>query len=362
MGLDIFTPYQLYRIMFDPRQTVSTSQWLDMFFPNSFLSTQEEIAFSKISASRRIAPFMLPNLPGQPIYRREGESVSSFKPAYTKPKDSIRPSEMLALQPGELARRTALMSPEARYNAEVVRITQFQRNAIQRLWDYMAAKALLDGSLTINYAPDQTTGAAQSVTLDFGRDAGQTITLGAGSRWGDSGVNIFDVIQSWVDMMALAAFGGSASDLILGSAAAVPFMASKDIKDKMSTIVRGSPDVTINMGIIRTDPLNPFTFMGYLDTGLKVWRYAGPGATFQNADGSYTNIMDPRDALLVSPAVDGVKAFGAIIDTAANLQVADIFTKMWDNEDPSARFIMSQSAPLMIPTNPNCTLRARTVA
>ena len=72
--------------------------------------------------------------------------------------------------------------------------------------------------------------------------------------------------------------------------------------------------------------------------------------------------MDPRDALLISPSVDGIQAFGAILDGAANLQVYDIFVKMWDQEDPSARFIMSQSAPLMIPQNPNCTFRARVVA
>ena len=72
--------------------------------------------------------------------------------------------------------------------------------------------------------------------------------------------------------------------------------------------------------------------------------------------------MDPRDALFVSPAVEGIQAFGAILDSAANLEVADVFSKMWDQPDPSARFIMSQSAPLMIPVNPNCTAKVRVVA
>lgn len=361
MALDIYTPLDLYRVMFDARQTVSTSQWLDMFFPNSFFSTQEEIAFSKINASRKIAPFMLPNEPGKPIYRREGERIESFKPAYTKPKDSIRPSEMLALQPGELARRQQLQTPQARYNAEVVRITNFQRNAIQRLWDYMAAKVILDGAITIQYAgPNGMPG--QAVTLDFGRDAGHTVTLGAAARWGDAGINIFNSCQTYIDLVANAEFGGSVTDIVLGSAAAVPFMASEDIQKKMDSNFTNNTQVDINRGLIRTDPLNPFTYLGTLGSGVNVWRYAGPGSKVQNDDGSYSNIMDPRDALFVSPAVDGVKAFGAILDTAANLEVADIFTKMWDQEDPSARFIMSQSAPLMIPTNPNATARVRVVA
>ena len=181
MALDIYAPLDLYRVMFDPRQTIRTSQWLEMFFPNSFYSTQEQIAFDKISASRPIAPFMLPNEPGKPIYRREGERIETFKPAYTKPKDAIRPSEMLALQPGELARRQALQSPAARYNAEVIRITNYQRDAIMRLWDYMAAKVILDGTITINYA-GQNGMPGLSKVLDFGRDAGHTVVLGAGAR------------------------------------------------------------------------------------------------------------------------------------------------------------------------------------
>jgi len=361
MALDIYTPYQLAMVRTDPRQSVSTSQWLEMFFPNTFVSTQEEIAFSKLDTSRKIAPFMLPNEPGKPIYRRDGERIESFKPAYTKPKDAIRPTEMIALTPGELVRREALMSPAARYNREVNRIVNFHRNSIQRLWDYMAAQAILNGAITINY------GQGVAVTIGFGRDAGHVVTLGGGSRWGDSGVNIFDGIQGWVDTVANAEFGGSVTDIILGSAAAVPFMADASsstgsLKDKLDTTHRGSEDVLINRGIIRTDPLNPFTWLGRLSNGLDVWRYSGPASKFQNSDGSFTNIMDPRDVVLASRAVDGIRAFGAILDNAAGLEVADIFTKMWDQEDPSARFIMSQSAPLMIPVNPNCTFRARVVA
>lgn len=361
MALDIYTPYQLAEIMFDPQQTVSTSHWLDMFFPNTFLSTQEEIAFSKLNASRRIAPFMLPNEPGKPIYRREGERIESFKPAYTKPKDAVRPTEMIALSPGELVKRAALMSPVARYNREVNRIVMFHRNSIQRLWDYMAAKAILNGSLVVNY------GQGVSVTIDFGRAAGQTVVLAPGARWGDVGVSIFNTLQSYIDTVSTAEFGGSPTDIILGATAAVPFLADASsstgsLKDKLDTTFRGSEEVSINRGIVKTDPLNPFTLLGRLASGINVWRYAGPASKFQNDDGSFTDIMDPRDIALVSRAVDGIRCFGAILDTAAGLEVSDIFTKMWDQQDPSARFIMSQSAPLMIPVNPNCTMRVRVVA
>lgn len=365
MPLDIFTPLDLYRIMFDPRQTVATSQWLTMFFPNSFVSTQEEISFVKINARRPIAPFMLPNLPGKPIYRRDGERLETFKPAYTKPKDSIRPQEMLALQPGELTRRLSLQTPEARYNAEVIRITNYQRSAIERLWDYMAAKAVLDGAITINYMGENGQ-AMQPITIDFGRAPGHTKVLTAGNRWGEAGVSIFNNLQSWIDEIALAEFGGSIQHIIMGPSAAVPFMADVSntggsLKDKLDTNYRGAEEVAMNRGLIITDPLNPFTLLGRLSNGVFVWRFSGPAAKFESSNGTLVDIMDPRDVLLAG-AVDGVKAFGAILDSAFNLQVAEIFTKMWDQHDPSARFIMSQSAPLMIPVFPNTTMRVRVVA
>lgn len=361
MALDIYTPFDLYAVMYDERQTVSTAHWLEMFYPNSYVSTQEEIAFDKIGASRKIAPFMLPNEQGKPIYRREGERISSFKPAYTKPKDAVRPTEMLQMQPGELTRRLQLQSPEARYNAEVIRITQFHRNAITRLWDYMGARAVLDGFLRVNYVRDAGL-PAQSVLVDFGRDAAHTVTKASGSRWGESGVNIMSDIQGWIDLVAMAEFGGSVQDIVLGAQAAVPFMdyftngAGKGLLD---TTFRGSEDVSFNRGIVRNDPMRPFTQLGTLGSGTRVWRYTG---SFQNDNGSTTPIMDPRDVFLAAPGVDGVKAFGAILDQGAQLRAQDIFTKMWDENDPPARFIMSQSAPLMIPVNPNCTLKARVVA
>jgi hypothetical protein len=362
MAFDIYSPTQLYRVMFDERTVAPTSFFLDNFFPNSFLSTQEEILFDKIEGTRKIAPFMLPNEQGKPIYKREGERIQSFKPAYTKPKDSVKPSEMLAMQPGELATRQNLMSPAARYNAEVQRIAEYHRNAIMRLWDYMGAKAILDGQLTINYQTDA--GVGKSVTLDFDRASGHTVTKGVGARWGDSGVSIFDDLQSWIDTVANAQFGGSVANVILGSQAATAFMADVNesggsLNGKLDTNYRGSEEINFNRGIIRSDPISNIAYLGTLGSGIRVWRYTG---SFQNNDGSYTQIMDPRDALLVAPGVDGVKAFGAILDQGAGLNPADIFTKMWDQQDPSARFIMSQSAPLMIPANPNCTLKARVLA
>lgn len=40
-----------------------------------------------------------------------------------------------SLTPGDLPVRTPLMTPAERYEAEVVKVTQFQNRAIRKLWD-----------------------------------------------------------------------------------------------------------------------------------------------------------------------------------------------------------------------------------
>ena len=358
MPLDIYTPMDLYAVMFDKRQKVKTSAWLDMFYPNSHMSEQEEIMFDKIDANREIAPFMLPNLPGRPIYKGVGERVSTFKPAYTKPKDAVRPSQALKLQPGELAKRQALMTPEARYNAKVIEIVGFHRESIKRLWEYMGARGVIDGAVTINYAVDAGS-PAHSVTIDFGRDPAHTITKGAGSKWGDSGVSAWDDVQEWYDLAASAEFGAAPTDLFMGAKAYKAFMADTDVISKLNKDMRGNESVSLDLGLIAKDPMNPFTLVGRIGA-VGVWLVSGIGNTFKS-NGANVDILKTNEVLLASRAVDGVKAFGAILDEDADIQPADIFVKMWNQPDPSARFIMSQSAPLMIPVNCNATVKATPV-
>jgi hypothetical protein len=362
MPLDIFTPTELYGVMFGPNQRVVESRWRNQFFrPEAHYSDAEEIMFDKIDGSRPIAPFMLPNAPGKPIFRREGERIQTFKPAYTKPKDAVKPSEALARRPGELTKRLNEMSPQERFDMDVVRIARYHREAIERLWEMMSAKALIDGRLTINYTTDSGS-TAHSVDIDYGRAASHTETLLAGSRWGDAGVSIFGHIQRSIDTVAMADFGGSVSDVLLGAEAAAAFMEDTEIVDKkLNTLIRGTEGVRIEQGLLRQDPIDPFTLLGTLGSGVRVWRVAGRGNTFQNNDGSFSPILGSKQMLLVSPAVEGVFCFGAIQDIGYGLEATDVFTKMFDQDDPSARFILSQSAPLPVIVNPDSTFLSNVV-
>lgn len=355
MTLDIFTPRRLVLVQQEESQTVRASNWLNMFYPNTFYSEQEQIMFSKIDASREIAPFMLPNLPGKPIYRRDGERIEMFTPAYTKPKDSVVPGMGMKRTGPELVGRTMQMTPEARINAAVADITFKHVDGITRLWEYMGARSVIDGTFTVNYQDNP----AASVTLDFGRDAGHTITKGSGARWGDVGVNAWADLETWINTVAAADYGAAPTDVMFGAQAWAAFIADANVQKQLDRDVKGVESTMIDQGLIVRDKMRPWTLMGMAGT-VRLWLVSGIGNTFKSG-GQQVDILKKNEVFVCSAAVDGFRAFGAIRDLDS-LQAVEIFPKTWVDQDPSVRWLMHQSAPLMIPVNLNATLVARPVA
>lgn len=351
MDFPIYTSRDLYAIMYDRRLEAPSNFFLNNFFPNTHTSDREEIIFEKISSTRRLAPFVRPVNVGQPMFKREGSNVEMFKPAYIKPKDAVRPADHLSRQPGDLFTATP-RTPLQNYNAEVARIAIKHRDGIQRTWEWLAAQAALYAKVTIKYSDSEV------VEIDFSRAANHTVVKAA-NFWDDTDTDILEDIQTWSDRMAVAAFGGIPSRLICGVDAAKALRKNDKVLKQMDKTVRGN-SVEVKTGLLFPDSVEAkLRYIGTLGEGLEAWVY---NDFYEDNAGASVPFMNSKDVLLASPNQDGFKAFGAILDEDASLQPLDIFTKMWTEKDPSGRLIMSQSAPLMIPVNPNRTLRARVLA
>lgn len=324
--------------------------WLSLAFPGQVQFDDEFIDFGKIDDTRKLAPLVVPTTQGKPIYG-EAERIMRVKPAYMKPKDVVSGAGILRKKAGlgELPSPSAL-SPQQRYNAQVAEIMRQHRRAIERRWEWLAAKAVLDGKVTLS-GDDYPT-----VTVDFERDAGHTITLGAGSRWGDAGVSIVEDVETWAQTMRDARFGGAPNRLTVGTAAWKVMRADSEVKELMRTDLRNTSGTSFNFGPRQGLEVE---FVGRLGAGLEVYVYRD---YYHEIDGTVTPFMDARDVVLTGPAIQGVRCFGAIQDIDAMFQTTPIFSKMWRENDPSATLIMNQSAPLMVPINPNASLRARVIA
>lgn len=94
-------------------------------------------------------------------------------------------------------------------------------------------------------------------------------------------------------------------------------------------------------------------FMGTID-GFNIWTYY---AWYEATIGTLTPFFASGTVVGATPAIEGVQHFGAILDVDA-LRAMKYFPKSWTEEDPSRRFVMTQSAPLIVPGRVNASLKA----
>lgn len=326
------------------------SFWLDLAFGGSALVFDDEyIDFSKVDDNRNLAPLVVPTAQGRPMYER-AERTFRVKPAYLKPKDAVNASQMLrrAAGLGELLAPQP-MSPQQRFDAKLADIALQHRNGIHRQWEKMAADAILYGQVVLE------SDSYPRTVVDFERDAAHTVTLTAGNRWGEAGVKPLDDLEAWINLVHRAKFGGPVNRLICGTAAWSALSQDEDVKELLKTDLRQTSGTSLNLGLGDGAQVQ---YKGNLSRNLEIWVYSD----YYEEAGVTVDFMDSRDVLLIGPNVRGVQCFGAILDKGANFQSLPMFPKMWDEEDPSATILMTQSAPLPVPVNPNNTLRARVVA
>lgn len=340
MAIEITETHELIRTI--ERFPPLSSYWLDLCFPSAHFSNTEFIDFDIVDKGRRLAPFVAPTVQGQPMVSR-GHSVRKFKPAYIKPKDPVDVSRLLTRRAGEIFGGSNA-TPQSREDAIVGDILNDHRTGIERRWEWMAARAVIDGAIIIegeNYP---------RVQLSFGRNAGHTKVLAGAALWTDAASNPNDDIEAWgLEMFTNS--GYPISRITFGPMAWRAFANNVAVKAMLETR-RGSSNV------IETGPQaagQPFQYRGTLGSAaIELYVY---NDSYEDNQGTSVPMMSTNDIVLTAASVDGIRAFGAIMDKKANWEARPMFPKMWEQEDPSGIFIMTQSAPLMIPARPNATMK-----
>ena len=323
------------------RSLIGVPQFLlDRYFPTVQTEVSEEIHFDQEDARRRIAPFVSPYVEGQ-IVASKGYKTSAFSPAYIKDKrviDMARPFKRTA---GE--NFGGSMSPAARLRAHIASELADQRNMIDRRLEVMAATTLVDGKIVIQgekYPP---------VMVDFQRAATHTVT--AAPLWSDPASLPLDDLTAWA-ALALQDTGVMLLDVIMSPTAYQKFRTNASVKDQMQLYRRANDLPSLAPG----RPLEEGgVYMGQVDS-YNIWVYAG--WYVDPADNVEKSIWPSNKLVMTSPAFNGVRCFGAIRDERAGLQAMEYFPKSWIQEDPSVRFLLMQSAPLLVPYRVNASVSA----
>lgn len=314
---------------------------LDMFFTAVTQDESEEIHFDVIDKKRRLAPFVSPLVPGK-VMDSVGRKVSSFQPAYTKDKrrfDATRPFKRAV---GEQIGGT--LTPQQRMEQAIVADLQDQVEILDRRMEVMAMEALRTGKVTV--VGDEY----PSVTVDFGRDASLSPAALAGTaKWTDTTSGVSHPLQNLRDwaLAVLQKSGAWPRKVIMEVTAFDAFIDHPDVADRWkaaNTNVNG----TLQLGAAIDQEGG--IYMGSME-GFDFYVYAG---WYLDDSGTEQPIVPAGNVILASSLVQGVRAYGAIKDHDV-LRAVPYFPKSWLENDPSVRWLMLQSAPLVVPTRPNAT-------
>lgn len=346
--MDIFSTGYLNGVVDSLKRTPAF--FLNTFFTQVETSESETVFFDveKEGEKRRLSPYVHPLVEGK-VVESLGFETRSFRPAYIKDKrvfDSTRPFKRMA---GEQIGTGQLMTPGQRQEAAIRRDLRDQTDMLTRRKEVQAIEALQHGRITVNMLmPDDT---EKEVVINFGRHADLQITLGAGSQWGDSGVRPMVDLEDWA-LDVLQKSGSTIRNVVLEPSAWRVFRDSADLEKKLD--LRRVQSGQIDLGLIP----DHIQYKGS-DGTFDYWVYAD--WVYDKAAGGEVPMLDTGRVIGVGDIM-GVRHFGAIKDERAGFQAREYFSKSWLQEDPSVRFLLLQSAPIMVPYRPNASFSAKVLA
>lgn len=309
---------------------------LNAFFGTVTQSQTEHISFDVDEGKRYLAPFVHP-LSEAPVKELRGQRVDTFTPAYVKEKARWTPDRALRRQIGEAFGGT--LSPEQRRDLALANELTDQMERILRRKEAMAFEALKTGKVTV--VGDKYPQAI----VDFGRDSSLnegSNNLTGTARWNQSGAAPMDNLDDMSEK-SVKFSGSPILDVVLDAAGWKAFRANTKVQRDLE-LPKYDAGTIMNMEPVAEGLQYKGQYGGY-----RIWMYTG---FYTAANGTETATMDGGYALCVG-AIDGIQHQGAIQDEEAGMQALEIFPKSWVTPDPSVRWIMSQSAPLVVPRRIN---------
>lgn len=322
-----------------------TSFFLDQCFNRQINFETPTISFDAVYGDdRRLAPFVVPNVQGR-IFGGESYEQRSFAPAYVKPKNIIDPNMVIERRPGE-ALGTGSLSLDQRRNAVIADLLRQHNVRHRNTQEWLAAKAIIDGKVTISGEDYPST------LVDFRRHSSLTYTLTGTAKWTDAASSPLANLKT-ARINANNRSGARIVKHVFGGEAWDMFTSRVNLKDLMDLRYKDSQSEVKTM----TDGYEGVEYVGTIrsfNDGGRVDIFVHTGKFIDEA-GSEQFILDQKTVVGFSEAVQGVRCFGAIKDSDARYQPLEIFPKTWKQEDPSVELMMTQSAPLMVPKQPDAT-------
>ena len=340
--MDIFSTHVLNRVV--EHLDRPSSFLLDTFFSDIQTEDSEEIHFDIDQSKPRLAPFVSPLVEGR-VVAEEGFDTRSFKPAYVKDKRRFNPNAPLKRQIGETIGGN--LSPMNRREVSLNRSLTNQLENLTRREEVMAAEALCSGKVTVSGENYPTT------IVDFKRAPELTQMLTGAVRWGENNVNPLDNLEEWAGLIQIKS-GAAARTVVMDPMAWKLFKKTPHLY-KLLDNRRGSNSTLSLDPIVPGQGNEKARYMGSVGE-LDIWVY---NDVYVDDKGNDQRFLPDYTVILASQSmVEGSRCYGVIQDEKANYRAERYFSKSWLQDDPAVRWLLMQSAPLVVPYRPNATFCA----
>jgi len=303
----------------------------DNFFTEEIVFNTKHVDIDIKKGKRRLAPYVKPVAQGK-LVDRIGFKTYSYIPPYVKPKMATNAQDFLTRNIGETI-YGANDGPQQRAEKQLGADLAELDDMITRREETQASELLHTGIVTV-------TGEGYSETIDFGMPATHKITLTGNDLWTDT-TNSDPLVdlRTWKRLIAQDS-GLVPTDVIMGSDALDAFLNHPKVQNQLDTR-------RIDLGQITPAMLaDGVTFYGRIrDIGCDLWTYEEYYIDPATAPTEKPMIEVDKVLMLSRRARTSVN-YGAIQDLRANAAVPR-FPKSWEEEDPSVRYLLVQSAPLL---------------
>lgn len=342
--MDIFTTTMLNRVVaYLPRPS---SFLLDVFFSDVQTEDSEEIHFDIDHSKPQLAPFVSPLVQGK-VMAEEGFETQSFRPAYVKDKRRFDPNKPLKRKMGETIGGN--LTPMNRREAALNRSLSAQLDNLTRTEELMAAQALTLGKVTVAGENYPTT------VVDFKRHSDLTQTLTGDNRWGESGVDALDDIELWAD--TVQSHSGAAANKVVMDPMAWRVFRTNERVQRLLEIRRGTNSTISIDPMVRGQGNDKARYVGTIGD-FDFWVYND--VYVDPKSGEVNTLLEPYTLILSNQSLlEGTRCYGVIQDEKADYRASRFFSKSWLEEDPAVRWLLMQSAPLVVPYRPNASMSVR---
>lgn len=321
---------------------------LDTFFSGFRQFDTENVDIDIFKGKRRMAPFVSPVLEGK-VVEKLGYTTNSYKPPYIKPKQPTTAQQILKRQPGEVAYGTQSL-PE-RAAAELGRGLGDLLDMCTRRCEWMAAQGLNGGVINV-------VGDGVNDTIDFQMAATHKITLAGGALWTATTSDPVKDFSTWARLCSQDS-GIVPNTGILGTDVANALI--NQLRNPSYNGQGQLSSIKLTLGQLNPQLLpNGVTFLGTLTApSLNIDLYTYDEWYISDADGLEYPMVPVNKVFLGSTNAQNTKLYGAIQDMEALEQLGSSsiavphFPKSWVTQDPSVRWLMVQSAPLIALNQPD---------